>query len=96
MAEEKKSKITTIKISHETKERIDKFRAHRRETYEEIAQRILNILNLCRINPEAAKLRLNKMELGQKRARRNSIRGASFSNHSKVNRPEAQQSTKKI
>lgn len=51
-------KITTIKLNKSTKERIDHLRMYARETYDEIAQRMLEILNLCRINPEAARRKL--------------------------------------
>ena len=54
--------ITTIKLNKKTKERIDKLRMHKRETYDEILQSLLDILNLCRISPEKAKIRLLSME----------------------------------
>ncbi len=51
-------KITTIKLSEATKSRLDKLRYYKRETYEEIVERILGILNLCKINPEKARSKL--------------------------------------
>ncbi len=56
------SDITTIKLNKKTKDRIDKLRMHKRETYDEILQTLLDILNTCRANPEKAKARLLKME----------------------------------
>ncbi len=56
--EEKKNNITTIKLSRETKARLDNFKVYRRETYEEIVEKVLQILNLCRASPERAKSRL--------------------------------------
>lgn len=53
-----KGKITTIKLSIETKERLDKLREFSRESYEEILQKTLSILNLSRVNPERARSRL--------------------------------------
>ena len=52
------SKITTIKLSKETKERIDKLKVYRRESYEEIIQKMLEILNLVRTSPEQARAKL--------------------------------------
>ena len=50
--------ITTIKLSTDTKARLDHLKEYRRETYEDILQRILDILNLCRASPERARSRL--------------------------------------
>jgi hypothetical protein len=61
MAEEiidKKIEITTIKLRKETKERIDKLKVYRRESYDEIIQKMLEILNLIRTSPERARAKL--------------------------------------
>lgn len=58
----KTSEITTIKLNKKTKERLEKLRVHHRETYEEIVQRILDILNICRANPERARRQLIHIE----------------------------------
>lgn len=50
--------ITTIKLNRETKDRIDKLKVYRRESYDEIIQKMLEILNLVRTNPEQAKAKL--------------------------------------
>ena len=50
--------ITTIKVSKQTKQRLDKLRDHKRETYEEIVENMLNILNTCKANPEKARAKL--------------------------------------
>jgi hypothetical protein len=47
-------KITTIKISNETKTRLTKLKEHERETYDSTVRKILHILNLFRKNPEKA------------------------------------------
>ena len=57
-----KCKITTIKLSKSTKDRIDKLRVYKRETYDEILQNVLTILNICKVNPEAAKRRLSLID----------------------------------
>ena len=46
--------ITTIKLQKETKSRLDKFKEHDRETYDEILKKILFILNTIRKTPEKA------------------------------------------
>jgi len=59
--------ITTIKLLKQTKLRLDNLRFHKRDSYDDILQRILNILNICRINPEKAKLKLIAIEKYRKR-----------------------------
>ena len=49
---------TTIKLDKKTKSRLDKLRTHKRETYDEVVQSMLNILNLCRVSPERARAQL--------------------------------------
>ncbi len=66
--------ITTIKLNKKTKERIDKLRMHKRETYDEILQSLLDILNLCRVYPEKAKIRLLNMEKLAKRIKIEDLR----------------------
>ncbi len=51
-------KVTTIKIDKETKLRLDKLKVHHKESYDEIIQKILYVLNLCKANPLEAKNRL--------------------------------------
>ena len=51
----KKPKITTIKLSTKTKSRLNNLKIHKRETYEEILQKMLGILNTCLLNPEKAR-----------------------------------------
>ena len=51
-------KPTTIKIRRDTKERLDKLKVYRRESYDEIVQKILEILNNLRANPDSARAKL--------------------------------------
>lgn len=62
-----KSRITTIKITKNTKERLNKFKEHPKESYEEVLKKILFILNTFRKNPEKAKNILRKLDLSIKR-----------------------------
>ena len=54
--------ITTIKLSKETKERLDKLKEHNRETYDQILRKILFILNISRKNPEKAQNLMNRID----------------------------------
>ncbi|MSS74396.1 hypothetical protein EXS72_02020 [Candidatus Pacearchaeota archaeon] len=60
------SKITTIKIDKETKARLDKLKVHKKESYDEIIQKILYVLNLCKASPEEAKSRLLAIDQAKK------------------------------
>ncbi|MBI3333950.1 hypothetical protein HYZ97_00490 [Candidatus Pacearchaeota archaeon] len=62
-----KDKITTIKLSTATKQRLEHLKLYKRETYEEIMQRLLNILNITIKNPEAARHKLISLERQRKR-----------------------------
>ncbi len=50
--------ITTIKLDKETKSRLDKLKVHPKESYDEILQKILYILNLCKSGSNEARARL--------------------------------------
>ena len=65
-----RKEITTIKLTKKTKERIDKLRVHKRETYEEILQSILGILSIARTNPQRAQARLISIEKQKRRMRK--------------------------
>ena len=54
--------ITTIKLTKYTKKRLDHLRIHRRETYEEIIEKMLEILNICKINPLKAHHKLTSLD----------------------------------
>jgi len=53
-----KSKITTIKLSRETKSRLDKLKSYKRESYDEILEKILEILNISKVSPERARSKM--------------------------------------
>jgi hypothetical protein len=46
MAAKENNKITTIKIKKDTKERIDHFKEYRRESYDDLIEKMLHILIL--------------------------------------------------
>ena len=54
--------ITTIKIEGETKERLERLKEHKRETYNEVIKKILYILNQIRKDPVSANRILGKID----------------------------------
>jgi hypothetical protein len=54
--------ITTIKLQKETKDRIEKLRESKRESYDDILRKILYVLNITRDNPIKAKGLLEKID----------------------------------
>jgi len=46
-----KENITTIKLEKQTKLRLDKFKEHEKESYNQVLTKILHILNLVRKDP---------------------------------------------
>jgi len=51
----KSNNITTLKLEKETKERLEKLREHKRETYDDIIRKIMYVLNTVRDEPVKAK-----------------------------------------
>jgi len=54
--------ITTIKLEKATKKRLDKLKVHKRESYDDVLQKILSILNVCRANPLQARMKLKEID----------------------------------
>jgi len=67
---DEKNEITTIKLSKSTKGRIDSLKEYRRESYEEIIEKILEILNVCKMNPLKARAKLIKIDRQHKEVAR--------------------------
>ena len=67
---DEKAKITTIKLSKNTKGRIDSLKEYKRESYEEIIEKILEILNVCKMNPLKARAKLIKIDRQHKEVAR--------------------------
>jgi ATP-dependent helicase/DNAse subunit B len=53
---------TTIKLSQATKKRLDNLKQYRRETYEDTLQSLLDLLNLCRVDPLKAQHKLRMLD----------------------------------
>lgn len=60
-------KITTLKLQEETKQRLEKLREHRRETYDQIIRKMLYILNTARTDLEKVPKILEKIDELRKR-----------------------------
>jgi len=60
-------KITTIKLSTETKERLDHLKEYDRETYNELINKLFYILNVCRKEPLKAQKILENLDKRIKR-----------------------------
>lgn len=58
---DEENKITTIKLLEETKNRIEKLREHKRESYDDILRKILYVLNIARDDPEKARRVLERI-----------------------------------
>jgi len=54
--------ITTLKISRKTKARLDNLKEHKRESYEEVIQKILYVLNRIRKDPISGNKLLGKID----------------------------------
>lgn len=59
--------ITTIKISTETKERLDHIKEYDRETYNELVNKLFYIVNACRKEPLKAQKILENLDKRIKR-----------------------------
>jgi hypothetical protein len=57
-----KNKITTIKLDKATKARLDKLKISKNESYDEVIQKILHILNICKVNPLKARTHLKEID----------------------------------
>ena len=55
-------KITTIKISTGTKQRLDKLKEYDRETYNDVLNKIFYMLNTCKTEPEKAQKMLENLD----------------------------------
>jgi hypothetical protein len=54
--------ITTIKLEKSTKERLNKLKIHNKESYDNVLQKILGILSLCKVDPIKARHKLSQID----------------------------------
>lgn len=62
--------ISTVKLSKKTKDRLLKLKVYKNETFEEIIEKMLNILNICKQSPDQARQALVSLDT-QKRINMN-------------------------
>ena len=65
-----KTENTTIKLDRKTKERLDHLKEYKRETYDEVLQKMLEILNTCKFSPERARALLIGIDRKKRRQNR--------------------------
>jgi hypothetical protein len=53
---------TTIKIDKETKQRLEKLREFKKESYDELLRKILGILNVVKVEPDRARTILDRID----------------------------------
>lgn len=59
--------ITTIKVYQKTKVNLERFKEHRKESYDELIKKLLYILKLVEKNPELGKKLLKEIEAAKRR-----------------------------
>lgn len=59
--------ITTIKVYQKTKVNLERFKEHRRESYDDVLKKLLYLVNLIRQDPELGKKLLEEIELTKKK-----------------------------
>lgn len=60
------TEISTVKLTKKTKERLLKLKVYKNETFEEIIEKMLNIINMFKQSPEQARQALNSLEQQRK------------------------------
>jgi len=63
------TKVTTMKIEIETKERLDRLKEHEKESYNQVIKKMLHLLNIFRKNPEQGNKILRAIDSSIRRKR---------------------------
>ena len=61
---------TTIKIHADTKDQLNKFREHNRESYDEVIKKIVFIVTSMKDDPEMSKQTIHAIEKSRERIRK--------------------------
>jgi hypothetical protein len=86
---QKPNEITTLKLEKETKDRLEKLREHKRETYDDIIRKILYVLNIVRDEPEKARAILEFIDEKRRRMFEAEFKDENYmQNQSKINKEE--------
>lgn len=64
--ENKPTDISTVKLSRKTKDRLLKLKVYKNETFEEIIEKMLNVLNMCKASPDEARKALATLDAQRK------------------------------
>jgi len=54
--------ITTIKVYQKTKINLERFKEHKRESYDEVLKKLLYVITLLKENPELGRKMLEEIE----------------------------------
>lgn len=61
---------TTIKLHEKTKHQLDKFREYKNESYDEVINKIIYIVNTCKTKPELSKEVIEAIEKARERIKK--------------------------
>jgi hypothetical protein len=78
-------KITTIKLNRKTKERLDKLKEYRRESYDEVLEKILDVLNIIISDPDRARAKLSSIERQRRSLEKSKVKKTKNKQIKKVN-----------
>ncbi|MDD5337302.1 MAG: hypothetical protein PHS02_02360 [Candidatus ainarchaeum sp.] len=59
--------VCTVKLHRETKTMLDSYREYRNESYDEVIQKIISIMDLCRKEPRLSRKAIQDIEQARKR-----------------------------
>jgi serine/threonine-protein kinase RIO1 len=68
--------LTTIKLSKETKKRLDNLREYKKESYDEILGKILSVLNMSKLDPLKARRILGQIYMKRMRLKDSKVYSA--------------------
>ena len=60
------TELTTIQITKKTKDRLEKIKSYRRETYDELVNKLIGVLEIVESEPELKAEVIEEMDLAQK------------------------------
>lgn len=65
-----KMATTTIKIRHDTKAQLDRFREYRNESYDEVIKKVVFIANVSKTEPRLSKETIKAIEKARERIKK--------------------------
>jgi predicted ATP-dependent protease len=61
--------VCTIRLRRKTKSYLDKYREYRNESYDEVVQKLVNIADMCKNEPELSRDAVERIERARQRIR---------------------------